>query len=361
MSINDQLSREAIKENNCVFIRSIFKCLSLKTRYKTAADCLNDPMGKQLVDNALDEISEAQSIKYGIQKEAVQELNGEIIKNAEFKEEPIHYDLLNAIHTNHALVDSAVLCKDNGVFPYYISKIIAYGFFYEDDTDKSSLRITEYAQYYGLRDAIEKYCRIDNEPEIRQLIAEQYQKMNQEMVEDEKRIALKKNAFARGFENEKKYKGCAQCTLLTMFQTQGRKNDLLFQSVSGMAAGMALSGDGACGGYSGGILYMGSIIGRRIDRLEDGDKEAKTTSYIMAQKLRDKFIQTYGSVICSGIHQKIFGESFCLRTSEMKNAFEEAGAHTKKCTAVIGMASVWLTEILCDMGFVEQGGINDER
>jgi hypothetical protein len=142
-----------------------------------------------------------------------------------------------------------------------------------------------------------------------------------------------------------------------MFQVFGRKNNTLFQSASALAAGMALSGDGACGGYSGGIMYMGSIVGRRLEHLDDGDKEAKNASYRMAQMLRDRFMDTFGSVICADVHQAIFGRSFCLRTTAVKEEFEAAGAHTTKCTAVIGTVCAWLAEIIYDSGYTEK--VND--
>jgi hypothetical protein len=116
---------------------------------------------------------------------------------------------------------------------------------------------------------------------------------------------------------------------------------------------MALCGDGACGGYSGGIMIMGSFIGRRFEMLEvNGDKEAQSQAYQMAQRLHDKFIETYGSVICADIHKQIFGKSFCLRSKEVRKEFEEAGAHLDKCTTVVAMAASWVADILSDEGFL---------
>jgi hypothetical protein len=35
----------------------------------------------------------------------------------------------------------------------------------------------------------------------------------------------------------------------------------------------------------------------------------------------------------------------------MKEDFEKAGAHTTKCTGVIGTVSAWLSEIITDFGY----------
>lgn len=245
------------------------------------------------------------------------------------------------------LQKAAKLCKDNGVLPYYIIGILSHLLL-----TKYATVFQNHAQYYGIKTAISKFCGLTLEPELAQLIADLYSKISADIIDTPKKIELMKCAYQEGFKNEKKYKGCAQCTLLTMFTLFGRENAVLFQSATALAAGMAHSGDGACGGYTGGIMYLGSIIGRRLDHLEDGDKESKITSYRLAQMIRDRFIATYGSVICADIHQQVFGQSFCLRTDAVKEEFEAAGAHTTKCTAIIGMTCVWLVEIIYDCGYV---------
>ena len=68
-------------------------------------------------------------------------------------------------------------------------------------------------------------------------------------------------------------------------------------------------------------MIMGSFIGRRFEMLEvNGDKEAQSQAYQMAQRLHDKFIETYGSVICADIHKQIFGKSFCLRSKKFEKS-----------------------------------------
>lgn len=259
--------------------------------------------------------------------------------------------LCDAIGGNGILIRSAKKCKDNGILPYHIAAILAHGLLMDSENDERAAAIQAYVCGHGLKSAIIKYCGLEHDPELVQLIADQYGKIQQGCIEDQEKIALMKSAYHIGFNSEKTYKGCAQCTLLTMFQLFGRRSDTLFQSASALAAGMALSGDGACGGYSGGIMYMGTIIGRRLEHLEDGDKAAKEMSYRMAQMLRYRFLSTYGSVICADVHTQIFGQPYCLRTQEVKNAFEQAGAHTTKCTAVIGTVSAWLAEIIYDCGY----------
>jgi endoglucanase Acf2 len=68
----------------------------------------------------------------------------------------------------------------------------------------------------------------------------------------------------------------------------------------------------------------------------------------MANKLRDRFVSTYGSIICGDIHNKIFKRKFNLWDKEEKQLFELAGAHDDKCTSVVGNASSWAMSIILD-------------
>ena len=173
------------------------------------------------------------------------------------------------------------------------------------------------------------------------------------MMNEIEKAKLIKRAFETGFNYEKNYRGCAQCTLATFFEMTGHTEPVLFQAASGLSAGIGINGDGSCGGYTGGVLFMSSLIGRRLDRIPiDTDRPAQLKSYEMAQKLHDKFIESYGSVTCADIHKRIFGKSYCLREQGVSEAFEEAGAHVDKCTTVVGNACSWVAEILIEEGLL---------
>ena len=172
-------------------------------------------------------------------------------------------------------------------------------------------------------------------------------------MQNTKQDSIIRKAFELGFKYEKTFRGCAQCTLATFFELTGKTEPILFQAASGLSGGIAISGDGSCGGYIGGVLYMSSLIGRRLDRISiDGDRNAQLKSYEMAQKLHDKFVEHYGGVTCADIHRKIFGKAYCLRDPGMQDEFEAAGAHVDKCTSVVGNACAWTAQILLDEGLL---------
>ena len=65
-------------------------------------------------------------------------------------------------------------------------------------------------------------------------------------------------------------------------------------------------------------------------------------------KLRSKFFEEFGGVVCKDVQKKIFGRSFNLLDKEDYKIFEKMGAHTDKCTDVVGKTAVWTADIILD-------------
>ncbi|MGA2401813.1 MAG: C-GCAxxG-C-C family protein [Syntrophobacteraceae bacterium] len=61
-------------------------------------------------------------------------------------------------------------------------------------------------------------------------------------------------AANQGRKYEQIYKGCGQCLIGAVLDTLGIKRDELFKAATGLAAGVAMMGDGSCGAYVGGVL-----------------------------------------------------------------------------------------------------------
>jgi len=125
------------------------------------------------------------------------------------------------------------------------------------------------------------------------------------------------------------------------------RNDAIFKAATALAGGGARATDGSCGSYSGGILFIGSVIGRERDNFEDKEK-VRIKTHNLAKKLHDKFIKEYGSVICRDIQTKIMGRSYYFIDPDEYQKFLDAGAHDIYCPDVVGKAARWVTEILLE-------------
>ncbi len=238
-----------------------------------------------------------------------------------------------------ALCKAAKAVRLGGILPYYTARALACHFFSVGDWDKKYICTNTGFEF-------EMELIQDIHTCAAQLSA------GESILQDEKTVALLKKVYELGYHYEKVYRGCAQCTLLALFDAIGHKDADLFRITNTFAAGMGLFGDGVCGGYSGGLLFLGKYAGRRLEFI-DGDKEEKDRAMMLCEKLHTKFIDTYGSVTCHDIHRDIFGRAFHIRKTEDKEGFEEAGAHTDdKCTAVVGTAAMYTAQVLLDTGMI---------
>jgi C_GCAxxG_C_C family probable redox protein len=164
-------------------------------------------------------------------------------------------------------------------------------------------------------------------------------------IEDKAKIIQR--ALSLGFEYEKTITGCCQCTIAAIQDALNIKDDAVFKAGSGLTAGGGVSCEGSCGGFTGGVMVMSSVFGRRREKWDD-DKAEKDCAHSMARALLDKFNREYGGNVCKTIHRTIFGRDFDLRNASERETFEKLGAHVEKCTSVVGQAAAWATELILE-------------
>jgi C_GCAxxG_C_C family probable redox protein len=154
-------------------------------------------------------------------------------------------------------------------------------------------------------------------------------------------------ALTLGFEYEKSITGCCQCTIAAIQDALNIKDDAVFKAGSGLTAGGGVSCEGSCGGFTGGIMVMSSVFGRRREKCDD-DRDEWDCAHQMARALLDKFNQEYGGNMCKTVLRRMFGREFDLRDASDRESFEKLGAHVDKCTSVVGKAAAWATELILE-------------
>jgi len=160
---------------------------------------------------------------------------------------------------------------------------------------------------------------------------------------DKKDYCIKK-AYELGVKYESEHRGCCQCTLGALQDAFDKKDDAVFKASTGLATGTGLIGSAGCGGYSGGVLFIGQFIGRKRENFKESS--SSTGIFKIIGEFHDRFIEEYGSIICSDIQKKIFGRSFNLLNKDEKILFEKMGGHRDKCPVVVGKAAAWAAEII---------------
>lgn len=158
-------------------------------------------------------------------------------------------------------------------------------------------------------------------------------------------------AYKLAHKYEREWGACSQPTIRALQETYNENFDEAFKALGSFAAGGACECDGTCGAYAATIYFLGSKYGRSFKDIgsnsEDplGLKKHKH-QFVLVKKLHEKFINVYGSIICSQIHRKLFGRSYYVADPDDLKKIDKAGAHDWSCTSVCGNAAKWAVEIL---------------
>jgi mannitol-1-phosphate 5-dehydrogenase len=311
------------------------------------------------VEGALAESAAALQGAFGYSDEEMSEWNASVLRNLtnpllEDTLARLGADPIRKLGHHDRLVGAAVLCKRQGKLPWHLTRAIARAFFFDGAEDPAVATLQRQLAADGIVGTFRKVAGLEKDPELVAMVAEHFRRLQDGRAAQDTpaRVAALRTAYEQGFFYEKKYHGCAQCALASMFEVSGDRDPVLFQATSAMAGGVGLTGDGICGGYAAGVLWMGRHVGRRLEHF-DADKAEQYQSFEMTQKLRERYMETYGSITCRHIHESIFDRAYILTTKAVRNEFEEAGGHADRCTSVVAMASMWTTEILMDEGFLD--------
>jgi C_GCAxxG_C_C family probable redox protein len=146
------------------------------------------------------------------------------------------------------------------------------------------------------------------------------------------------------FKYEADRGSCPQCVLSALHKTLDISDPATIQASDALAGGCALSTQGTCGALVGGLLAIGSVVGRTYEDFLIG--ETRRRVFLYAKKLYDRFTKEYGSPLCKDVQKKIMGRSFNLLDAKDYAEFEKAGAHVNKCTNVSGNTAKWAAEII---------------
>jgi len=167
-------------------------------------------------------------------------------------------------------------------------------------------------------------------------------------------------AYQLGYEYEGKYGACSQCTLLAIMDAMDKRDSKIFQASFGFAGGMG-SLSKTCGALSAGIMAISMEYGRELGNLTTQSEDDRHRCMQMVRELHNRFMQEYGDIQCSSVHQRIFGRTFDQWDKDEFQELLRLGAHVDKCTAVVGNVARWTVELILDSEQDEQTGQQDKN
>lgn len=129
------------------------------------------------------------------------------------------------------------------------------------------------------------------------------------MVNSAEKSALASQAYQLAFDYELEYGCCPQCVLTTVKETVGYVTDEAIKASHGLSGGGGLTGIGACGTLTGGIMALSCKRGRARENFPRG-------KYVMnfrhGQELIERFRKEFGGVTCQELQQQFTGKIYDL-------------------------------------------------
>ena len=84
--------------------------------------------------------------------------------------------------------------------------------------------------------------------------------------------SLKQKAYDLAFSYEAERGSCPQAVLSAIMETLNIGDPKTIQAADGLAGGTALSSEGTCGALVGGILAIGTVVGRSYKDFSEGKR-----------------------------------------------------------------------------------------
>ena len=177
--------------------------------------------------------------------------------------------------------------------------------------------------------------------------------MEARTMESEKKLL--EEVEKRAFKYEKDFHNCAQCTLLTLQEMFSLPGDDALKAATGFAGGIGRTGS-VCGAVLGGVMALGLLYGRDRETMKHPDAEIRAQRRgeielkmgTLIKKLRARYEEEYGSILCNDIETSIFGRSFDKWNPEDRKEKERLGGHDSKCPTVVGKGARWVAQLILE-------------
>lgn len=157
----------------------------------------------------------------------------------------------------------------------------------------------------------------------------------------EDRQALAQQAYDKALRYELDYGCCPQCVLSAVQETVGIVDDSVIKASHGLSGGGALSGQGACGALTGGLVALSAKRGRDRDKL---DKGRFINNFKKGQELVDRFRAEFGGVTCQELQHRFTGRTYDMWQAEEYQAFSDARG--EQCAHATATVTKWVIEML---------------
>lgn len=159
------------------------------------------------------------------------------------------------------------------------------------------------------------------------------------LTQEKARIA--QDAYDKALKYEIDFGCCPQCVLSAVQETVGIIDDATIKASHGLSGGGALSGQGACGALTGGLMALSAKRGRDRNKL---DKGRFIGNFQKGKELVERFKNEFGGVTCEDLQQQFTGRTYDMWKPEEYKAFNDARG--LKCAQATASVTRWVVEML---------------
>jgi C_GCAxxG_C_C family probable redox protein len=157
----------------------------------------------------------------------------------------------------------------------------------------------------------------------------------------EDKLALAQTAYDKALKYELDYGCCPQCVLAAVQETVGVIDDSVIKASHGLSGGGGLSGVGACGALTGGLIALSAKRGRDRDKL---DKGRFINNFKKGQELVERFRGEFGGVTCEELQHQFTGKTYDMWKPEEYQAFDTARG--EQCARATATVTKWVVEMM---------------
>ncbi len=148
-------------------------------------------------------------------------------------------------------------------------------------------------------------------------------------------------AYEKALRYELDYGCCPQCVLAAVQETVGVIDDATIKASHGLSGGGGLSGQGACGALTGGLMALSAKRGRDRDKL---DKGRFIGNFQKGKELVERFKIEFGGVTCEELQQCFTGRTYDMWQPDEYKAFSDARG--QQCALATATVTKWVVEMM---------------
>ena len=152
---------------------------------------------------------------------------------------------------------------------------------------------------------------------------------------------IAKHAYEKAFNYEVKYGCCPQCVLTTVKETVGFVTDETIKASHGLSGGGGLTGVGACGALTGGLMALSCKRGRARNRFGLGKF---VSNFKVGNELVTRFQKEFGGVTCQDLQKEFTGRTYDFWDAKEFAEFDKE--RKDGCARATALVTKWVIELL---------------